>query len=102
MTSATSRAGERAPAPDGASLQARKAECSPPAPSPDFRILTRRVAQPGDVDATAADLTKARAPLGYEPQVDLAEGLRWQWEWPATSEHRSHPTTIEAVATLFG
>jgi nucleoside-diphosphate-sugar epimerase len=38
--------------------------------------VLRRVAQPGDVDATAADLTKARALLGYEPQVDLAEGLR--------------------------
>jgi nucleoside-diphosphate-sugar epimerase len=49
-----------------------------------------------------ADLTKALALLGYEPQVDLAEGLRRQWEWPATSEHRSHPTTIEAVATPFG
>ena len=59
--------------------------------------MLRRVSQPGDVDATAADLTKARALLGYEPQVDLTEGLRRQWEWLATSEHRSHPTTIEAA-----
>jgi UDP-glucuronate 4-epimerase len=59
--------------------------------------VLRRVAQPGDVDTTAADLTKARALLGYEPQVDLTEGLQQQWEWLATSEHRSHPTTIEAA-----
>jgi UDP-glucuronate 4-epimerase len=59
--------------------------------------MLRRVAQPGDVDATAADLTKARALLGYEPQVDLAEGLRQQWEWLASCEHRPHPVTIEAA-----
>lgn len=59
--------------------------------------MLRRVAQPGDVDATAADLTKARALLGYEPRVDLAEGLRRQWEWLATCEHRSQPATIEAA-----
>ena len=59
--------------------------------------VLRRVAQPGDVDATAADLTKAHALLGYEPQVNLAEGLRRQWEWLAASEHRSHPATMEAA-----
>jgi UDP-glucuronate 4-epimerase len=59
--------------------------------------VLRRVAQPGDVDATAADLTRARALLGYEPQVDLAEGLREQWGWLAACEHRSHPATMEAA-----
>jgi UDP-glucuronate 4-epimerase len=59
--------------------------------------VLRRVAQPGDVDATAADLTKARALLGYEPQVDLAQGLRRQWEWLAACEHRPHPATMEAA-----
>lgn len=59
--------------------------------------VLRRVAQPGDVDATAADLTKARALLGYEPQVSLAEGLGRQWEWLAACEHRSHPATTEAA-----
>ena len=29
--------------------------------------VLRRVAQPGDVDATAADLTRARDLLGYQP-----------------------------------
>ncbi len=51
------------------------------------RCRLRRVAQPGDVDATAADLTKARDLLGYQPQVDLAEGLRRQWEWLTAREH---------------
>lgn len=55
------------------------------------------VAQPGDVDATAAELTKARALLGYEPQVDLAEGLRRQWEWLTASRHTPHPVTMEAA-----
>ena len=59
--------------------------------------VLRRLAQPGDVDATSADLTKARALLGYEPQVDPAEGLRRQWEWLAACEHRSHPEAIEAA-----
>jgi nucleoside-diphosphate-sugar epimerase len=59
--------------------------------------VLRRVAQPGDVDATAADLTKARALLGYEPQVSLTEGLRRQWEWLASGAHRSHPVTMEAT-----
>lgn len=74
----------------------------PARPVTRFPNTYAQVAQPSDVDATAADLTEARALLGYEPQVDLAEGLRRQWEWLATSEHRSHPTTIEAVATPFG
>ena len=47
----------------------------------------RRVAQPGDVDATTADLTKAGELLGYQPLVDLDEGLRRQWEWLAAREH---------------
>ncbi|MEU2268482.1 NAD-dependent epimerase/dehydratase family protein [Streptomyces olindensis] len=35
--------------------------------------------QPGDVQVTEADLTKARELLGYEPSVTLAEGIRRQW-----------------------
>ncbi len=46
----------------------------------------RRVAQPGDVDVTAADLSRAGDLLGYQPAVDLAEGLRRQWEWLAARE----------------
>jgi UDP-glucuronate 4-epimerase len=57
----------------------------------------RRVAQPGDVDATAADLTRARDLLGYEPQVDLAEGLRNQWEWLAARDRQPHFATVEVA-----
>ena len=37
--------------------------------------------QPGDVDVTYADISKARALLGYEPQTTLAEGLRQFVAW---------------------
>jgi UDP-glucuronate 4-epimerase len=36
---------------------------------------------PADVKATWADITKARALLGWEPQVSLEEGLRHSVEW---------------------
>jgi UDP-glucose 4-epimerase len=45
-----------------------------------FRI-ERREAAPGDVRHTSADLTRARRLLGYEPKVDLEEGLRQEVEW---------------------
>jgi nucleoside-diphosphate-sugar epimerase len=35
----------------------------------------------GDARHTAADVTKARTQLGYDPQVQLAEGLTREWEW---------------------
>lgn len=37
--------------------------------------------RPGDQRRTAADVTKARTLLGYEPQVGVYEGLRRQVEW---------------------
>lgn len=37
--------------------------------------------QPGDVQRTSADISKARQLLGYDPQTPLAEGLRKTWEW---------------------
>lgn len=43
--------------------------------------LTALAAQPGDVTATAADLTNARAWLGYQPSVDLRTGLARHLEW---------------------
>ncbi len=44
-------------------------------------IIDRRPAQPGDVERTYADLTRARAELGYEPRVSLDEGLRRFVAW---------------------
>ena len=36
--------------------------------------------QPGDVDRTWADLTRARAELGYATSTPFAQGLRAQWD----------------------
>ncbi|MGH1397383.1 MAG: NAD-dependent epimerase/dehydratase family protein [Trichormus sp.] len=35
----------------------------------------------GDARHTAADVSKARQILGYQPQVSLTEGLKQEWEW---------------------
>ena len=57
----------------------------------------RRAAQPGDADVTSAELSRARDLLSYEPQVDLAEGLRSQWEWLAAQEQPGQPAAVEAA-----
>ena len=41
--------------------------------------------QPGDVDITFADISKAKKLIGYEPQVTLEEGLRKFNEWLETN-----------------
>ena len=38
-------------------------------------------AQPGDVKHSQADISLARRIIGYEPQVDFAEGIRRTCEW---------------------
>ncbi|MFD8564651.1 NAD-dependent epimerase/dehydratase family protein [Streptosporangium canum] len=43
--------------------------------------VLRDARQLGDVDATEADLTRARDLLGYEPSTPLAEGMSQQWKW---------------------
>jgi nucleoside-diphosphate-sugar epimerase len=43
--------------------------------------VERLPAHPGDVPATAADLTRARAILGYQPAVSLFSGLTRQARW---------------------
>ena len=35
----------------------------------------------GDARHTAADVSKAKEIIGYQPQVSLAEGLKQEWEW---------------------
>jgi len=37
--------------------------------------------QPGDVSVTYADISKARLMLGYQPKVDMKEGIRRFVEW---------------------
>lgn len=41
----------------------------------------------GDVRHSLADITRARQLLGYEPQIDLAEGLRRTIDWWKTSRY---------------
>jgi UDP-glucuronate 4-epimerase len=43
--------------------------------------VERHPDQPGDVRITYADISRARAELGYDPQVDLEEGLRRFVAW---------------------
>ena len=42
----------------------------------------------GDVDATFADVTRARAELGWEPRIPLKEGLQTVLAWV-----RAHPAS---------
>ena len=43
--------------------------------------IDRQPLQPGDVSQTFADITRARADLGFEPRVPFAEGIRRYVEW---------------------
>jgi nucleoside-diphosphate-sugar epimerase len=51
------------------------------------RVSGRRLAvrreprQRGDVRHTAADCTRAATAIGFRPDVELAEGLRREWQW---------------------
>ncbi len=44
-------------------------------------ILARQALQPGDVLITYADVSKARAQLGYDPRTTLEDGLARFLEW---------------------
>ncbi len=44
-------------------------------------IINRLPEQPGDVPLTFADISKARAGLGYHPQTKIAEGIPKFVEW---------------------
>ncbi|MEM9166837.1 MAG: SDR family NAD(P)-dependent oxidoreductase [Planctomycetota bacterium] len=54
---------------------------APDAPAPVFEP-----ARPGDVRDSAADITRARDLLGYEPLVDLQAGLEETCAWFRTAE----------------
>jgi len=60
--------------------------------------VLHRVAQPGDVDATAADLTRARTLLGYQPHVQIAAGLQEQWKWLVARD--ALPLTARSAAEV--
>ncbi len=44
-------------------------------------VLDRQPIQPGDVPITFADVSKARAKLGYHPRVKIAEGVPLFVDW---------------------
>lgn len=44
-------------------------------------LIERQPPQPGDVPITFADISKARARLGYSPQVRIEQGVRHFVEW---------------------
>lgn len=50
-------------------------------------ILDRRPPQPGDVPLTCADLTKARAGLGYHPRVQIEQGIPLFIDWFTRQPH---------------
>jgi nucleoside-diphosphate-sugar epimerase len=43
--------------------------------------IERLPLQPGDVDITYADIGKAKRMIGYQPQVNLEDGLKYFVEW---------------------
>ncbi|MFC6086322.1 NAD-dependent epimerase/dehydratase family protein [Sphaerisporangium aureirubrum] len=65
----------------------------------DFPVR-REARQPGDVEATLADLAKARDLLGYQPVISLADGMRLQWKWLLSREPDDEPApgTLGATA----
>jgi UDP-glucuronate 4-epimerase len=44
-------------------------------------VIDRRPVPPGDVPVTFADITKARARLGYHPQVKIEAGIKLFIDW---------------------
>jgi UDP-glucuronate 4-epimerase len=46
-------------------------------------VINRQPPQPGDVPLTCADITKARAKLGYAPRVKIEQGIPLFVDWLA-------------------
>jgi UDP-glucuronate 4-epimerase len=44
-------------------------------------VIERHPDQPGDVRLTAADLTRSRAELGYDPRVGITAGIEQFVRW---------------------
>jgi UDP-glucuronate 4-epimerase len=44
-------------------------------------VIDRRPVPAGDVPVTFADITKARAQLGYQPQVKIEAGIKLFIDW---------------------
>jgi UDP-glucuronate 4-epimerase len=48
-------------------------------------VIDRQPMQPGDVPITFADISRARAKLGYHPRVDIERGVKLFVDWFRTS-----------------
>lgn len=44
-------------------------------------VIQRKPAQPGDVDRTFADVSRAAAEIGYRPSTPFADGIAKHWAW---------------------
>lgn len=44
-------------------------------------VITRKPTQPGDVDRTYADVSRACNELGYNPTMEIKAGLEKFWQW---------------------
>jgi len=54
-------------------------------------VINRLPVQPGDVERTYADVTKAEKNLGYEPKTELANGLAKFVNWLLTNSEQFFP-----------
>lgn len=52
-------------------------------------VIDRKPLQPGDVPQTFADISKARAMLGYDPQTQIEDGIKRFVEWFRANSSRS-------------
>jgi UDP-glucuronate 4-epimerase len=49
-------------------------------------VIDRQPLQPGDVPITFADISKARAKLGYQPRIKVEQGIPLFVDWFKHSE----------------
>jgi UDP-glucuronate 4-epimerase len=54
-------------------------------------VIDRQPVQPGDVPITFADISKARAKLGYDPKIKIQQGIKMFADWFQKSQS-SAPT----------
>jgi len=44
-------------------------------------VIDRQPIQPGDMPITFADISKARAKLGYDPKIKIERGIKLFADW---------------------
>jgi dTDP-L-rhamnose 4-epimerase len=64
-------------------------------------VITQKY-RAGDIRHCYADLTKARALLGYEPQVTHEDGFRELAEWLSEQEAEDKAETMLKELSVFG